>query len=864
MNKERVTDISKTMAQTIPGFELVKEIGIGSVTKVYLAVQREIAREAAVKMLLPQFGRDARFSDDILQEARVAARLNHRSIAPIYTAGYTDGDADASFYITMEYLPGGNLRSRIGQGMALQQATRILVELALALDYAHSKAVIHGCVKPENILFREDDSVLLSDFGMARVINESFSESASSGVLDYYAPYLSLEQALARAPDARSDLYSLGLVFYEMLTGEPLRPANSTVFSVIKSAYGSLPAASLPERFGHLQALFEKMVARNPDDRFQSGQALADAVQQATVAEHATAEPTTAEPATADSTTAEPRVARVTEPAAVAAVAPLAAEMPVARADANAKPRPPAVAGPDSEGDSVADDDTVLMPARAPQAEGMSAPQQGGGRIQAAVMRKQAAQSQAASQAPAHSKAGPGKTASAEAAATAVKTQAKKAGNKPAAGGGAQGGSIRVPLGKVSPRSLTLPAAHPPGRQSSNSYHYPDAARDDQLTMKAKVVLAGCAASVVLLLFFLGMDGSGRVPEPLAEASSPLRAADDQQANRNLPNLPEQTPLIPREALAPQAALTSMEPVTDPVPAPMTEVVAAVDVEPDLTLAGNEAAPAATTDTPERIETTLQAQAQAQAQAHAQAHAQPQATEPTDADAMALAPALEADTTEPSPAAEIEALMADANHAMYNNHLMQPMENSAYQLYMNVLERDPDHAAAKAGLGRIVDRYLAIASQHLNEGELDQAETYAARAQLVAARDKVDYEYELKVEDKLVVIRRLKNLEVSERLERWLARLKRKEKLSVVDMDNAYAAYMAVLELNMADEQVKAAQELYANAYYEMGSHYLDDENLETARELIARGLQIKPKDEDLRALEARWVRWHDAQPYQQ
>ncbi|RLU04235.1 MAG: serine/threonine protein kinase [Ketobacter sp.] len=740
-----VTEFSKSMAQEIAGFDIIKQIGKGSIASVYLAVQKEFGREVAIKVMLPQFSSDARFKADFLRETRVAAHLNHSSIVPIYTAGEVDGCC----YLTMEYMAGGNLRQSISQGMSEEQVLHIMLDLAMALDFAHSKAVVHGGVKPENILLREDGSVVLGDFGVARVIHESFSESASSGVLDYYAPYMSLEQALARAPDERSDIYSLGLVFYEMLTGEILHAANTSVFSVIKNAYASLSGPRLPLHWNHLQPVFEKMVARDPDDRYQTGKALADDLQ---------------------------NYLGRPEPVSI-----------------------PAARDVDRDGDK-----TVRMDIKAVLAAAERGQQRG------------------------------------EKPASNVKqpqTETRQTKPKP----------VMVPLGKVTPRSLTIPALRPA-----------DGA-DNQLTSKAKIILAGCVASLFLAVFYIGASGTGQVPEQLIRGSAdhvemPQVASElDQggsahQLSAGEPELADVVQSTHAPASVELAAIGETENEalnTSPPDQQSMLLVSGAAEEPGAGVAEMD------------IDTVTAIETEPLDDLSLENNAEPEVIpELVEIDSEISNPTGDGTQT------EIEIMMSAAADAMYDNHLLVPAENSAYELYMGVLEKDPEHTGAKAGLGQIVDRYLAIASQHLNEGELEQAEKFANRALLVAAQDNVAHEYELKVEDKLVVIRRVKNLEASQALDHWLALLKNKEKLSVTDLNEAFTAYMVLMEMNLYEEQMAEAKEVYADAFYDLGTRFLNDEKLDAARELIAKGLQINPKDEDLRALEARWVRWHDARAW--
>lgn len=785
-----VTDFSKSMAQVIPGFDIVREIGSGSVAKVFLAVQKEIGREVAIKIMLPQFASDSRFCAEFLRETRVAARLNHRSIMPIYTAG----DVEGCCYLTMEYMAAGSLRSKINQGMTETEALQTTLDLALALDFAHSKAVIHGSVKPENIFFREDGSVVIGDFGVAKVIHESFSESASSDVLDHYAPYMSLEQALARAADERSDIYSLGVVFYEMLTGEALNRANTSVFSVIKNSYSALGSPRLPNQFAHLQSLFEKMVARDPDGRYPSAKRLAEDLEQQIEG-----------------------IGKIPD-----------ATLVKGKPSATPAPEPDAKPDPDS---TIRLDMNELLAASAAPVKSRVAKATGEAKAQSS--RKPVPKPSVKAKSSAEAKPGVAKSKVAQSPVTDGNSKPQPETIKVPLGKVPSG---KVPLGKVTPRSLTLPAAVPP--QSFGN----------QLTMKAKVILGGCVASILSVMLYFGMAGSSEPPAQLIRVGSGL-ADTGQSAGAE--------PVV--SATVEPAVETGIEVATEPADASTNaEVLPPVVDDSEIAVSS------------EYLSDSMQPEIALNSDFEASETMNAPGSETQDQPPLAavVEDAVEGtqeDTSEkvaPEKLSATDQMMVDAGAAMAENHLMVPMENSAYELYMKVLDKEPEHVGAKQGLGNIVDRYLVIASQHLNDGEMDQAEKFVVRALQVASQDKLDHQYELKAENQLVVIRRVRNLEATENLEHWLALLRKRDSLTVSELNAAYASYMAVLDLQLYDPKVEEARDIYARAFYELGNHYLDNEELETARELIAKGLQIDPKDEELRALEARWVRWHDAKAW--
>ena len=153
------------MDVVIPGYEIVKEIGKGGMATVYVAVQNSFDRQVALKIMARHLTGDDVFSERFFREARIIASLNHRNIVPVFDVGRA-GD---HHYLSMEYLPGGDLKQRLKQGMRADEALHVIYEIAMALSYAHSKSYIHRDIKPENILLMEDQ-VKLADFGSCRGI----------------------------------------------------------------------------------------------------------------------------------------------------------------------------------------------------------------------------------------------------------------------------------------------------------------------------------------------------------------------------------------------------------------------------------------------------------------------------------------------------------------------------------------------------------------------------------------------------------------------------------------------------------------------------------------------------------------------
>jgi serine/threonine-protein kinase PpkA len=249
----------------IPGYRILRELGRGGMAKVYLAVQESMEREVALKVMLPALGAgDSTFSDRFLREARIVAKLSHPNIIAVIDVGV----AGIYHYYSMEYHTGGDLKSRIHAGMMPKMALAITRQITSALAFAHAKGYIHRDVKPENVIFRQDGTALLTDFGIAKAA-ETATRMTATGAVIGTPHYMSPEQAQGSEIDQRSDLYSIGIMLYEMLTGSVPYTGNSALSIGIKHLKEPVPA--LPPTLNQYQPLIEKFLAKNPDDRFQNG-----------------------------------------------------------------------------------------------------------------------------------------------------------------------------------------------------------------------------------------------------------------------------------------------------------------------------------------------------------------------------------------------------------------------------------------------------------------------------------------------------------------------------------------------------------------------------------------------------------------
>ena len=251
-------------------YSLRDPLGSGCMAEVFLAYEEDLERDVALKILKEQYADDESFVERFRHEAQSAASLNHPNIVHIYEWGGTEND-EAS-YIAMEYAAGGTLEDRILEDGPLPPHTAVEVasQIAKALGFAHERGVIHRDIKPQNILLSALGDAKVTDFGLARAAY-STSLSQTSLVLGT-ASYMSPEQAMGGPADPRSDLYSLGVVLYEMLTGELPYEGDSSVTIAVKHVIEPprAPGEVNSEVSEGISALTQKLLAKDPGDRYTS------------------------------------------------------------------------------------------------------------------------------------------------------------------------------------------------------------------------------------------------------------------------------------------------------------------------------------------------------------------------------------------------------------------------------------------------------------------------------------------------------------------------------------------------------------------------------------------------------------------
>jgi serine/threonine protein kinase len=266
-------------------YTLERELGRGGMATVYLARDQRHQRRVAIKILRPEVAASLG-SERFLREIQIAACLTHPHILPLHDSGES-GDL---LYYVMPFVEGESLRERLGrQGkLSLPEAIRITREVADALAYAHQHGIIHRDIKPGNILL-ESGHAVVADFGIARALSAAGGEvHTTSGVAIGTPMYMSPEQISGTRIDGRSDVYSLGCVLYEMLTGAPPFRGPNAEAVVARQLYEQPASLSSQEHVSHaLARTIEKALAKSPDDRFPDASSFAE------VLEHAVAAPAT-------------------------------------------------------------------------------------------------------------------------------------------------------------------------------------------------------------------------------------------------------------------------------------------------------------------------------------------------------------------------------------------------------------------------------------------------------------------------------------------------------------------------------------------------------------------------------------------
>ena len=253
----------------IRGHRCLRRLAVGGSSSVYLAENVRTGEQRVLKIFrqVPDIVEGSTTFDRFLREFDLVAHLRHPNIARIFDIGV----ADDHLYLAMEFFPGGDLRSRMRERLDPTQALGYVRQMAAALGALHEVGVLHRDVKPGNLLLREDGSAAFIDFGLARQLSLE-SDITGVGTIFGTPHYMSPEQGHGSPLDVRSDLYSLGVVLYEMLTGEKPYIAETPLAVIYMHANSPIPR--LPQNLAHLQPLLDGLLAKKPADRYPSAAAI--------------------------------------------------------------------------------------------------------------------------------------------------------------------------------------------------------------------------------------------------------------------------------------------------------------------------------------------------------------------------------------------------------------------------------------------------------------------------------------------------------------------------------------------------------------------------------------------------------------
>ena len=258
-------------------YRIVKELGKGNMGVVYQAHDPQIDRSVALKVLRPDRVVSEAFVSRFLKEARAIGRLSHPHIVTVYDVGEDNG----TIYIAMEYLQGEPFNDVIRAGrLSIEQSVEIACQVADALDYAHGRGIVHRDIKPSNIILDAQNKVKLTDFGIARIEDAASAGQTQAGEILGTPIYMSPEQVMGQTVDGRSDLYSLGVILYEMVAGRRPFTGNNiaALFRSITQDTPEAPDAINPFVNPRLSRAIMQSLDKRPENRFQTGRELAAAL----------------------------------------------------------------------------------------------------------------------------------------------------------------------------------------------------------------------------------------------------------------------------------------------------------------------------------------------------------------------------------------------------------------------------------------------------------------------------------------------------------------------------------------------------------------------------------------------------------
>lgn len=255
--------------QMLGAYRIISQVGEGGMATVYKAYQSSMDRNVAIKVLPQQLAESEEFVKRFQQEARTIAKLEHPYILPVFDYGEEKGTA----YFVMRYLEAGTLKEKMSAGqLSLDEINRIFMQLTDALGYAHAHGVVHRDLKPANVLVDSDGNLFLTDFGIAKLLESASPRLTQTSAIMGTPAYISPEQAAALPVDQRSDIYSLGVILYEMVIGRVPFVADTPLAVILKHLNDPLPPPSTvkPDISPSIEQVIIKALAKEPDNRFNN------------------------------------------------------------------------------------------------------------------------------------------------------------------------------------------------------------------------------------------------------------------------------------------------------------------------------------------------------------------------------------------------------------------------------------------------------------------------------------------------------------------------------------------------------------------------------------------------------------------
>jgi serine/threonine protein kinase len=288
----------RLIGQTLGKYRITEHLGSGGMSEVYKAYQPGLDRYVAIKVLHSFLAQEQDFLTRFQREAKFAAMLRHPNIIQVYDFDFDE--ETNSYYMVMEYVNGISLKTRLqnmakkGEMMGLSESVQIVIAIANALDYAHQHGTVHRDVKPANIMFNEDGQPILTDFGIAKMVD--VAGLTASGAMVGTPAYMAPEQGMGQAGDERSDIYSLGVILYQLTTGHRPFDADTPLGVALKHINAPLPPPIVinPNLPRSIEAVTLKALAKDPDNRYQTAKEFATELKKAAAGE--AIEPPPAEP----------------------------------------------------------------------------------------------------------------------------------------------------------------------------------------------------------------------------------------------------------------------------------------------------------------------------------------------------------------------------------------------------------------------------------------------------------------------------------------------------------------------------------------------------------------------------------------